>query len=143
MSEDAMPVQPPLAGSTAVQESATPPAGDEEVVRKRKHKTTIRVAALNITAMMDLVLNLLLFFVLSASFQMAEGIIPATLPTGGPGEGGGASETVKPPENPIIITLRDLGGGPVQINIEGTSFGTQNNEELFERLYAWNSKNSS
>jgi len=134
-----------MAGPAAVHDLSTPaaPPGGEEVVRKRKHKTTIRVAALNSTAMMDLVLNLLLFFVLSASFQMAEGIIPASLPTGGPGGGGSAADTVKPPENPIIISLRDIDGRSAQITIEGTSASFQDNEQLFETLYKWNNKNSS
>ncbi len=59
------PVQPPMSGPSAVHSLATP---DDEPRKARKHKTSIRVAALNITSMMDLVLNLLLFFVLSSSF---------------------------------------------------------------------------
>jgi len=54
--------------------------GVSEARRVRRKAPSTKVAALNITAMMDLVLNLLLFFVLSASFAMAEGGLPAKLP---------------------------------------------------------------
>ena len=67
------------------------PVVEEEVLKHKKHKPSMHVAALNITSMMDLVLNLLLFFVLSASFALSEGVMPATLPTGG-GEGAGVGE---------------------------------------------------
>src|SRR5687767_1852954 len=102
------PVQPPLRGPATVHALGdAPSAAGEEVFKRRKHKTNIRVAALNITSMMDLVLNLLLFFVLTANFSISEGVIPATLPTGPGGDGPPVNldNPTAPPENPIIIKV--------------------------------------
>ena len=122
-----------MSGPSAVHSLATP---DDEPRKARKHKTSIRVAALNITSMMDLVLNLLLFFVLSSSFALTEGSMPATLPTGGPGEGPGApvAEELKAPKDPIIISLHKLGSDRALIQIEGTNKAVQNSDELFKML---------
>lgn len=119
------------------------PIGDEIVKRRRKHKPVIRVAALNITSMMDLVLNLLLFFVLTSNFSLGEGVLPATLPTGGPGAAGPSAaitSTVKPPENPIVISLRSVGSDRALIQIEGTGHVPQDAEELYVLLERWNTK---
>jgi biopolymer transport protein ExbD len=111
----------------------------EEPVRRRRHAVAIRVAALNITAMMDLVLNLLLFFVLTANFSISEGSLPADLPAG-TGGGAGAALAVnqpKPPENPLVISLRSFGGNNVAITVEGTGTSPASFEDLFEKLKGW------
>ena len=123
---------------------AAPHSAIEEEVKKRlKHKPSIRVAALNITSMMDLVLNLLLFFVLSASFAMSEGNLPATLPTGGGTGAGLADDTTKPPENPIVISLHMIGNDQAMIQIDGSNTVPRNIDDLYDMLKNWNRANNS
>lgn len=119
--------------------ATTPTAAtDSEPVKKRRRKpATIRIAALNITAFMDLTFNLLLFFVLTASFAGAEGILPATLPAGGgPGSGGAAPE-VTPAANDaqtVYISLRSLGETGTLIQIEGAPNAPKDFEALYDLL---------
>jgi biopolymer transport protein ExbD len=129
------PVQPAMSGPSTVHSLAS---GDD-VKKKRKHKANIRVAALNITSMMDLVLNLLLFFVLTASFAASEGILPANLPTGG-GGGGAAAEildSAATPEVPVVVTLHGIGDQPAIIQVEGSPETIQDYEDLYLKLRAW------
>ncbi len=60
--------------------------------------------------------------------------MPATLPTGGPGSGGASAtiDDVKPPDNPIVISLHKLGSDQSLIQIEGTNKAVRNSEDLFK-----------
>lgn len=112
---------------------------DQTLMRRRRPKITLRVAALNITSMLDLTFNLLLFFVLTANFVVSEGSLPANLPAG---TGGGADASIaasdpEPPENPLVISLRSLGGGQVGIFIEGANVSASSFEDLHTRLRLW------
>jgi biopolymer transport protein ExbD len=132
-------VQPPMKGPETVH--AMSGMGLDEVKKKRKKKPTIRVAALNITSMMDLVLNLLLFFVLTASFAASEGILPAKLPTGGGGGGAPAEIALEEssPEIPVVVTLVFSGRAdqPAVIQVEGSPDAITSYEELYQKLRTW------
>ncbi|MCX5659345.1 MAG: biopolymer transporter ExbD [Planctomycetota bacterium] len=105
--------------------------GHETHGKRKKHKVSIKVAALNITSFMDLTFNLLLFFVLTASFSIGEGVVPADLPVG---SGGAASAaTTAPPMTPLVISLRTFGSlDKVVIQFENISIDPPKD---FEALY--------
>lgn len=107
-------------------------AHDGQPHRKKKQKVSIRVAALNITSFMDLTFNLLLFFVLTASFSIGEGVVPADLPLGG--SGGTASTVTAPPKTPLVISLRTFGAND-QVTIQFESISTDPPKD-FEDLHA-------
>ncbi len=85
---------------------------------------------------MDLTFNLLLFFVLTASFSIGEGVLPADLPVG---NGGGISpNAAAPPKTPLLIVLRSYGtAGQVAIQIEGSPVALANFDELYDALRSW------
>jgi biopolymer transport protein ExbD len=95
------------------------------------------VAALNITSMMDLVLNLLLFFVLTASFAATEGVLPAMLPK--LPLGGERIEHLSLDEKPtkLVISLVSTGQGPALIQIEGATGTVSGPEDLHTTLARW------
>lgn len=111
--------------------------GEHTPKRKRKKAAAIKVAALNITAFMDLTFNLLMFFVLTASFSAAEGVLPASLPNR-PGGGEGVSVPSEPAEpttaQQVVIILRNIGNDETLIQIEGVPETPKNFEELYTTL---------
>ncbi len=70
---------------------------------------------LNLTAMIDVVFLLLIYFVLTANFSVGEGVILAKLPQGG----GTPKESIKPPDRPLNINLTSASLAGVRISIEG------------------------
>ncbi len=104
----------------------------------RKHPRGGGVSQLNLTSMMDVCFQLLIFFIVTASFAVGEGILPAELPAG---QGKKSSET-EPPEQPVTILLRSLGGQDVAVEILGNSTPLGKN---FNELYAvlWQLQNRS
>lgn len=89
-----------------------------------------KMAELNLTSMLDVIFQLLIFFVLTASFAQGEGILPADLPSG---QSTSTSEE-KPPEQPIDIVLRSLGGSDVSIQLGNNPTPPADFEELFKML---------
>jgi biopolymer transport protein ExbD len=109
-----------------------PEPSDQESTPHRRKRVTLRVAALNITSMMDLVLNLLLFFVLTASFAAGEGTLPARLPKiPGPDDEVGLGEN-QPTK--LVVSLIATGRGPAMIQLEGVPATIRDAAELFEKL---------
>jgi biopolymer transport protein ExbD len=100
--------------------------------KERRKKQTAQVGQLNLTSMMDVVFQLLIFFVLTAQFVIDEGIIPADLPQGQ----ATPTESVELPKEPLIIFLRSAGDNCV-ISIEGTPPMQGDFQALFDRLNAW------
>jgi biopolymer transport protein ExbD len=94
----------------------------------KKHKAERGAPQLNITSMLDVCFQLLIFFILTTNFAVGEGILPADLPVGQ-----GKASSAKPPEQPITITLNALGDDAVSIQIEGYT-ATNNFAELFKSL---------
>lgn len=71
---------------------------------------------LNLTSMIDVIFLLLIYFVISASFTIGEGVLIAKLPAGT----GEASDTLEPPKQPLrIILSRATEIAGCRIHIEG------------------------
>ena len=100
--------------------------GVTEQRRPRRKAAPTKVAALNITAMMDLVLNLLLFFVLSASFALAEGGLPADV-------AGGIGPSDKGPEFTIALHAY---GDQAMVDMNG-SVARLDADALYRQLNDW------
>jgi biopolymer transport protein ExbD len=98
---------------------------------KKKHPKPKGVAQLQLTSMMDVVFQLLIFFILTANFAVDEGVLPADLPQGTPP----IPQEVTPPKPPLKIVLRATGIDGVSIWLEGSNADMGDNfEELFTRL---------
>ncbi len=97
---------------------------------------------LNITPMIDVIFQLLIYFVITASFVMDEGILTAKLP-----QGTGKAEGVKkPPERPIKIRLTSLSlPNECRIELVGIGRSPRHFSELAEQLAAlqYNEQNPS
>ncbi|MBS3821852.1 MAG: biopolymer transporter ExbD [Phycisphaerae bacterium] len=101
--------------------------------RKREPERGVR--QLNLTSMLDVTFQLLIFFVLTASFAMNEGILAADLPQGVPPE---PTEPQPPPDEPLIIVLRPVGTDDVSLWIErGESIPDGDFDRLYEILNGW------
>lgn len=102
-----------------------PAAGDDDAGPKKQAGQ--KMEELNLTSMLDVTFQLLIFFVLTASFAMSEGILAAELPK----LGGASSETAEePPDKPVKIRLTAAGYEQVLIQVEG-----QRRVNDFEDLY--------
>jgi len=85
---------------------------------------------LRLTAMLDVCFLLLVFFILTASFAVGEGILPAEMPVGP-----GPRATPTPDHNiPLILHLRDLGGDAVLIELAGQRAALADFAELHHAL---------
>ena len=100
-----------------------------ELRSRRKRVHTIK--ELNLTSFLDVTFQLLIFFVLTASFVVGEGILPADLPSG---RAPVSTDDPEPPSQPIIITLRSLGADEVSIQLEGLATPPVDFNELFLKL---------
>lgn len=110
----------------------------ESLRQKRKKKTPKKLEELNLTSMLDVCFQLLIFFVLTASFAKGEGYLPADLPAGS-----GVGESEDPPKQPLHIRLKSLGGLPseFQINADTERVDNFNQLYLFLKRNQFNSKN--
>lgn len=91
------------------------------------------IPQLRLTAMMDVVFLLLIFFVLTANFAIDEGVFPADLP--GPG-------IYDPPplhlRTPIFIELQSIGVDGVSYWIRGINPVTGSDfDQLYQKLNGW------
>lgn len=123
-----MPERPdsPIAGkSTKTDPDFTPPAEQTDLPhhtstrKKRRKGIGDEEIELQLTSMIDVIFQLLIYFVITANFAIDEGTILATLP-------GNAAETdtPPPPTTPVLIELTSsddgvtyslrVGGSPVQ-----------------------------
>jgi biopolymer transport protein ExbD len=102
-----------------------------ETVHHEKKKKPVPMPQLNLTSMMDVCFQLLIFFILTASFAMGEGILAADLPTG---ESAQSASDPKPPEQPINIVLRSLGGDDISIQLDYFPTPPGNFQELYTVL---------
>lgn len=71
---------------------------------------------LNLTSMIDVIFQLLIYFVVTVSFAAGEGIIAASLP----GQGQGAA-TAELPKTPLNINVISRGQYSYQLRIDGIS----------------------
>ncbi|WP_432797565.1 ExbD/TolR family protein [Poriferisphaera sp. WC338] len=70
---------------------------------------------LQITPLIDVIFQLLIYFMVTASFAVGEGALTAELPTGGDQ----ATDALQIPEQPIVITLQTVGYHNVRIEVQG------------------------
>ena len=68
---------------------------------------------LNLTAMIDVIFLLLIYFVLTAAFTQGEGVIAAKLPSGS-----GPSAGPEPPKRELKIRLAEVGRSGVAISVQ-------------------------
>lgn len=102
----------------------------ETVHHEKRGKRPKKMAELNLTSMLDVCFQLLIFFVLTASFAVGEGILPADLPSG---QSAQKSED-EPPDQPIKILLKSLGGESVSIQLEGIPSPPGDFKELYQMM---------
>ncbi|MFA9477340.1 ExbD/TolR family protein [Phycisphaerales bacterium AB-hyl4] len=70
---------------------------------------------LNLAAMIDVVFQLLIYFVVTANFVVDEGVLTATLPTGT----GEAADSLEPPSETLDLRLGSTGDVGVIIQLGG------------------------
>jgi len=85
---------------------------------------------LNLTSMIDVIFQLLIYFVVTASFAAGEGIITAKLPQGT----GTSAEEIEPPEKPLNIVIGSAGDTGYSISIEGLNRAPADFDQLAEIL---------
>ena len=109
---------------------------EEETVHhiSRRSKRDMEPASmqLNLTSMIDVIFQLLIYFVVTASFTVGEGVITAKLPQGS----GDPSTSPKPPETPLNIILTDAGVSSYRIQIDNFPSSPTTFTELQEVLIA-------
>ncbi len=116
------------------------PLPDDETVhhQSQRQKRRGRVIGggnpmeLNLTSMIDVVFQLLIYFIVTSSFAIGEGVITVKLPTG-PGT---PQQSQKPPEQPLKIVVNSAGaiGTGYRVYIEGLAGRPANFKELAETL---------
>lgn len=97
-----------------------------EHTSRRRSSVHDKPGSLNLTSMIDVVFQLLIYFVVTASFAQGEGIIIAKLPQ----SGGAASAEVEPPKQPLKIILTSTGMSAYRINLEGYPAAPADFEQL-------------
>lgn len=70
----------------------------------------------NLTAMIDVVFQLLIYFVVTANFMLDEGVLTAKLPQGA---GAPPEQRLEPPPQPLEIKLSSTGSIGVNIEVAG------------------------
>lgn len=102
--------------------------------REKRKKNMISGARmdLNLTSMIDVVFQLLIYFIVTCSFAVGEGILTAKLPTGP----GSADPSNVPPRQPLKIIVNTAGsiGTDYRVYIEGLATRPNNFAELAETL---------
>jgi len=114
--------------------------GDSETVhhesQRQKRRKNRQVGGtnmqINLTSMIDVVFQLLIYFVVTANFAVGEGVLTAKLPTG-PGT---PQKSKKPPERPLEIVVNSAGdiGTEYRVYIKGLAGRPNNFIELSETL---------
>lgn len=104
----------------------------EPTAKKRRRGGGVK--ELNLTSMLDVTFQLLIFFILTASFALDEGVLAANLP-----EGTSSQQKEEDPEEPIKIVISPFGpaGEDVSIWIEGRERLGNDYQRLFEILNGW------
>ncbi len=91
----------------------------EPLARKRR-RITPPPMSLNLTPLIDVIFQLLIFMAITANFAVDEGVLSARLPreTGG---GGAGAESIALPVSPLTITLSPAGDTGCRISIDGAA----------------------
>jgi biopolymer transport protein ExbD len=93
-----------------------PVAPGEALRKKRRPRPRRREITLNLVAMLDMSFQLLIFFVLTANFAAAEGVLSANLPAGD----AATDSSVTPPiaRPPLNIRIRNISATGVILALE-------------------------
>lgn len=104
---------------------------DHDVVHHESARSKREVAPanmqVNLTSMIDVIFQLLIYFVLTASFALGEGVITAKVPAGG-------ASAAAPPEQSLDIILSPAGGHNVRITVQHQATAPRDFEELVVML---------
>ncbi len=105
---------------------------DESMEHKARRRSSVheKPGSLNLTSMIDVVFQLLIYFIVTASFAQGEGIIIAKLPQ----SGGQASAEAEPPKQPLKIVLTSTGMSAYRINLDGYPAAPADFEQLGDLL---------
>jgi biopolymer transport protein ExbD len=80
---------------------------------RRRRGPTLPALTLNMTAMIDVIFMLLVFFVFTVDFRPREDSLPLESPRAvSAPSGGGESDPFALPERPVLVTVRSTGDGP-------------------------------
>lgn len=101
----------------------------QSIQQKRRKSKPKQMEELNLASMLDVCFQLLIFFVLTASFAKGEGYLPADLPAGS----GSAAKEDTVPKQPLHIRIRSLGG--TEYAISAGSSAPANFKELYSFLH--------
>lgn len=108
-------------------------AEDEPTVHhvssRKKRGVTSASMSINLGPMIDVIFNLLIYFVVTANFALDEGILTLKLPQGS----GTPAESLAPPQTPLNITLRSDAPIGVTIRLQTQDLGSSF-EDLGDRL---------
>lgn len=85
---------------------------------------------LNLTSMIDIIFQLQIYFILTMSVAVNEGVITAKLPPIGSGD----AKPQEMPPNPINIIVRNVGNYNYDVSIDGLSSSTPNFAALKDQL---------
>jgi biopolymer transport protein ExbD len=101
---------------------------DHDVVHHQSPRSKREVAPanmqVNLTSMIDVIFQLLIYFVLTASFALGEGVITAKVPAGS------GQTAAKPPQQELNIILSPAGANGVRITVEHQATAPRDFEEL-------------
>ena len=112
---------PQPTSAAAVQEETV----HHKSARQRRGVTQARMQ-LNLPAMIDIVFQLLIYFIVTANFAIEEGVLTAILPEGA----GQPAETLEPPPSSLDVVLGSVGDIGVDI-----SLGRGGRVDSFTELY--------
>lgn len=102
------PAKPLVPGQAVSQEAVV-----HHVSQRKKRGREMGSMQLNMTSMIDVVFLLLIYFIITASFSVGEGVITAQFPVGT-----GEADPLDPPKNPIKIIVSTYGTSGCRLDVE-------------------------
>ena len=103
------------------------------VARRKKQALAPARMQINLTAMIDVTFQLLIYFVVTANFMLDEGVLIARMPQG---TGRAQEQSLEPPPQPLVIELAPRGVRDVSIHVDGEP-GISTFTDLAQQLQAW------
>ena len=118
---------------TTPEQTATADAAVHHVPRRKKQGVTSARMQINLTSMIDVTFQLLIYFIVTANFTFEEGVLVARMPQG---TGQAQEESIEPPPQPLEIRLVADPPTDVRIHIDGER-GINTFTGLAQRLQSW------
>lgn len=107
--------------------SGTEPTVHHVPRRKKKRDLHAGTMTINLGPMIDVIFNLLIYFVVTANFAVGEGVLTLKMPQGT----GAPTESIAPPQTPLNIVLSAVAPVGVDIRLQRERLGGS-----FEQLQA-------